>query len=222
MALLSVAWQLEQVRSGTEWLRAQSGHPDAMVSYGHWIIMQDQESVTEGLWSVTAEFMQGRGVEPGSLHRHVRGHRAKSTTSADNVEWGPWNRDTFYNNLEVARLSWLRSGICSDYFRFLEWHVTWFTRRWSDAVIRSLQVFLSLQELETVALQVGYKHQTSLTCPPSHYVYLLHDFPLPDPDLCLKYGARLELMHRRLRADPARGRGGDKTAPVFLQTGNVS
>mmetsp|Transcript_12205 Transcript_12205/g.19167 ORF Transcript_12205/g.19167 Transcript_12205/m.19167 type:complete len:330 (-) Transcript_12205:1760-2749(-) len=168
---------VQQLKDHTSFLRNISGHPAAKASYGYWWLSGDQEMVTMGFWDAAQHFMDGRGTVPNSLEGHL-------------MRNGEWNRDIYYNNLEVVRLQWIRSALCTDFFRFLDANLLWFERRWSDAVVRSMQVFMSLQEFEALRLLVSYRHQEPFICVDHEFVSLSRDLDYPPPDICPKHGER--------------------------------
>ena len=128
-----------QMHNATSALRIVSGRQDAHVSYGYWWITRDSPAVTQGVWDVTRNFMRAFELQPSSLDHHLL--RDDVGRILFQEEGGVWNLDVFYNNLEVVRLAWIRGRLCADYFRYIDWNIKWFEMRWSDAVVRSMQVF---------------------------------------------------------------------------------
>ena len=55
-------------------------------------------------------------------------------------------------------MQWIRGRLCSDYFRYVDWNVEWFRQRWSDAVVRSMQVCRANSQPSTVL-------EHTLSCP---------------------------------------------------------
>jgi hypothetical protein len=110
-------------------------------------------------------------------------------------------------------MQWIRGRLCSDYFRYVDWNVEWFRQRWSDAVVRSMQVcransqpstvqkywsiltftlclrcwlsqvFMSLQSAESMQLRVSYKHQA--------------------PTICKEYGSHIYLIRDMPHPEPS-------------------
>jgi hypothetical protein len=182
-----------QLSNATEHLRQRSGHESAHVSYGYWWITSDSPIVTEGVWDATKEFMNSLGLTGESFEAHRLGQR---------VGGGAWNLEVFYNNLELVRTEWIRGRVCSDYYRYIDWNILWFQRRWSDAVVRSMQVFMTLQHAETLQLRVSYKHQDVTICEEvGSFVYLIRDVSHPEDAFCTLYGKRIEKMNRRLMSE---------------------
>ena len=178
-----------QLQAASGALRQASGYAEAHVSYGYWCITNDAPAVTAGLWDVTRAFMAALNLTGASLDHHLDAH-------------GDWNLQVFYNNLEVLRPEWMRSRTCIDFFRFVEWNPEWFARRWSDAVVRSMQVFLSLQYAETIRLRVSYKHQEPTVCEAhGNVIYLIANLSHPEASLCVKHGRRIQALNKRLALD---------------------
>lgn len=178
-----------QLQAASGALRQASGYSEAHVSYGYWCITNDAPAVTAGLWDVTQAFMAALNLTGASLDHHLDAH-------------GDWNLQVFYNNLEVLRPEWMRSRTCIDFFRFVEWNPEWFARRWSDAVVRSMQVFLSLQYAETIRLRVSYKHQEPTVCEAhGNVIYLIANLSHPEASLCVEHGRRIQALNKRLALD---------------------
>jgi len=134
----------------------------ASTKYRSWpITTMESWRVSEGFSEFVAAFAE-RHAEWG-LPRGGWDERFFRVGADDKPEWT--NR-MYYNNFEVVSLSWMRSTEYMTLFQEIDDLHFMFTRRWSDAIIRTAAVHLLLDKsdiLDDFHSFVPYFHQLYCT-----------------------------------------------------------
>lgn len=134
--------------------------------YGFVIMMSEVAASIPTLWStIMEEFVpKERAVSGGRLTSAINDLHSKEMR----LFGGPYryNGCHFWNNFEIASLSFFRSRVYQRYFEILDRQGGFFYERWGDAPVHSLAAGLMLSADEIhYFYDIGYRHDPFTHCP---------------------------------------------------------
>lgn len=114
--------------------------------YGYITMLQERPEVVVGLWEAVCAYASANGLETPAF-------RGLATAA------GTWNLRYYYNNFEICRLSFLRSGAHQRFFEYLDRQEGIYRHRWGDAPIRTMAVAMLLPPEKVLRFgDIPYSH----------------------------------------------------------------
>jgi len=68
------------------------------------------------------------------------------------------------NDIELVNLKWFQKDIYQDYFRYLDSIGGFWLYRWGDHGIRTLGIWMHMEESRLMKLNIPYGHQNWCVC----------------------------------------------------------
>ncbi|KAG0419392.1 Glycolipid 2-alpha-mannosyltransferase 1 [Dictyocoela roeselum] len=123
--------------------------------YGFVITLHEFMETIPTLWQEVMNFVEeNRDILP------------EDTTFGYILENNEYNGCHFWDNFEVANLSFFRSELYQKYFDYLDKRGGFFYERWGDAPVHSIAVNLFMQKDRIHFFEdIGYEHSPFLHCP---------------------------------------------------------
>ena len=127
--------------------------------YGYSAMSRDEPLVSAGLWELTKDYIEKRGIQPTFVY--------------DYVPNGVWDRSYYYTNFEISSFEFWRSKPARDYFNHVDRSGGIYQHRWGDTLIHTMTVGMFLPKAQTHRFtDIYYDHQGAQNKPPDKIPYV--------------------------------------------------